>query len=349
MPGAYTNHNRNNGISMVKRSLNNKGFAHHFLLMLVVVLVGIIGIYTLMRSLAESQNQKIQITSYNTESSNSPANTQKDIKDLESLSDIIGLQEMNTPLRTKPIAINLTNDPTGHDGLYCNSNSNWCGYFPFGTHDALELPIMWQHGKFDFKDAGSIQAYPSKAYSGDRDYSKVVNRALNVNWARLKSNATNRTILVLNVHAPAHLESGGKPVGSTSSRPKGYNPTRYDAYKANMDTLVTKIKAIQQNSPNAAIFITGDFNVDWRKDHTVGFPIFPHAKLGNIGYFPFYSDTKPPVMNTEGNRLIDYVFLNQSKTIQAVDNKIIPNTGHGGTLHSDHNAIRLTVTVGAAN
>lgn len=127
---------------------------------------------------------------------------------------------------------------------------------------------------------------------------------------------------MLNTHTVASIESGGNIGG---------NSGRVNNYKTHMTKLDTLIDDFQKSG--TPIFITGDFNVNYRKDKEVQSPYFPYYRMNKQGIKSNWQIFGAPSGGTQGDndRVIDYVF---SMTHGAVTP--VGASKYGNQLGSDH-------------
>lgn len=102
-----------------------------------------------------------------------------------------------------------------------------------------------------------------------------------------------------------------------------------------MDGIVKTIK--KADARGVPIFVTGDFNVNYRRDREVRAEIFPYDRFKEQGVLSNWSFLGAPGEGTHGNRLIDYVFVSKSKKVEPRMHEIL---GKGG---SDHHAVIMKV------
>jgi endonuclease/exonuclease/phosphatase (EEP) superfamily protein YafD len=145
---------------------------------------------------------------------------------------------------------------------------------------------------------------------------------------RLLDNLTGRTIWILNNHFVPTVQDG--------SGGRNDNRRRTRLYAQHMAGLQAVIDKVRTEEGGGQIFVTGDFNVNYRKDKVVQDPIFPYAGLGTRHMRSSYYKLGEPATGTHvlGNgfdkRLIDYVLYRPNRRVIATGQRIV--TG----MNSDH-------------
>jgi len=317
---------------MIKR--NEKGFSHHFILPILVILaVGAIGVYTLTRSKAATQTElapssTITIASWNTLITNSKKNISSGATALSKSADILDVQELNYKPERQAI----------RDKLMCK-NCAYTGYmYKWSSVGATpaSVSIFWNKTKFTKKEAGWLWSYGKnqKYWAVEKDKNapdgKVASRY--ITWVRLQDKATGREFYVLNTHTIAAIDKDG--TGNAN------NPKRMALYKRHMEVLTAFIQTIKTKG-DYPIFLTGDFNVDYRKDNPAyqglkGMSVyadFPYAMLTTLdmhnGWQRFNlagiaDDAR--TQGSSGNRIIDYVWSTDRSDVTPLSASISSNS-----------------------
>lgn len=241
------------------------------------------------------------------------------MKTIVGSAQILGFQEMHTPGRRVAM----------RDSILCNTCA-FSGYVANYTYDgssAASLPIVWKKDLFSMVSTGSVTV--SERING-------VSPKF-ITWAKLRDIKTGKNLYVLNTHTVASVESGGKPNQS--------NLTVVDMYADHMDILVAKINEFK--AEKIPIFVTGDFNVNYRYDIVVKTPIFPYAKLSPLGVHSNWEILNlagiPSTARTQGDsgtRLIDYVFAWVRSDITPLSTSI-----GSSQLGSDHYPVFYKLTL----
>jgi endonuclease/exonuclease/phosphatase family metal-dependent hydrolase len=264
------------------------------------------------------------IASWNTKYDNTASNLGTEVATVTASAPIVGLQEVHDPAKRQQI----------RDKVLCPT----CAYasrseeFNYDGSSPASLPIIWKKSQFQVVGTpGSLQVSP-KTTVNDSAGAEV--SAKYITWVKLREPVTGKTFYVLNTHTVASVEAGGKPNQS--------NPKRLTLYQTHMDKLVAQINTFKQD--NIPIFITGDFNVNYRYDSVVKDSMFPYVRLGAVGVKSDWQLTNlagiPTTQGTEGanNRIIDYVF-------ELVRSDVTPRSVkiNSSTLGSDHYPVFFTL------
>jgi hypothetical protein len=111
-----------------------------------------------------------------------------------------------------------------------------------------------------------------------------------------------------------------------------------------MDKLKALITTFQ--AKNLPIFLTGDFNVNYRLDSLYKDPLFPYANMSAVGVQSSYESLNlASIASSQGtfngsNRLIDYLF-HWDRADVTIDSERISLSTHG----SDHYGYYSTATL----
>jgi endonuclease/exonuclease/phosphatase (EEP) superfamily protein YafD len=94
----------------------------------------------------------------------------------------------------------------------------------------------------------------------------------------------------------------------------------------------------------AEVFVTGDFNVNFRRDRVLKTKIFPYATMAALGLRASYESLWEPRIGTHGGgtRLIDYVFSLPQNTVTPASQTVL--RGYG----SDHRPVKVDFEFTAA-
>lgn len=267
------------------------------------------------------------VASWNINFANKSNNVVKGVRALTGFSDIISLQEAHVPATRKAL----------RERILCTK----CAYAAYPTNYAVNgstpasLPIMWRKNKFRLVSSGSRAISGPEVTTRASDKPPQAISAKWLTWVKLRDVSTNRLVVVINTHTVAGVESGGKPVKDQH---------RVSNYRKHLDTLVETIK--QQKNGDTALFVTGDFNVNYREDNAKRDASFPFEKLGRVGVVSGYQSTDLSGVSastgTQGNgkRLIDYVFSLKRPDV-VVDNASVVGTRYG----SDHTPVTANITL----
>ena len=199
------------------------------------------------------------------------------------------------------------------------------------------MPILWNKTRFTLKDFGTYTALKSgyKDASGDWVSLKWIN------WVKLQDKTTSKSFFVVNTHTVAGIEAGGQPKSTNKKTAAGQ---RLSTYVKHMDLLVNLVGYLKEQ--NLPIFVTGDFNVNYRYDSLQAnqYKEFPYARFGAVALKSNYQLTNMAgigsTMGTQGTgtRLIDYIFSWDKGNITYLSNAI--STQRYG---SDHAPVTMTV------
>jgi endonuclease/exonuclease/phosphatase (EEP) superfamily protein YafD len=187
-------------------------------------------------------------------------------------------------------------------------------------------PILWRSDRFELVQKAWTQV-TEDTYVGPKGAGPSTIRAKYIVWVRLRELSTGRQIFVLNNHFVPTVQ--GTNGGSNSNR------KRVELYRAHMQGLVSMIQGIQ--AQKRLVFVTGDFNVNYRKDRVVQDTAFPYANLGAVNVRSSYYALGEPGTGTHvlsngfAQRLIDYVhFWDRKKLVVPQAQRILLG------LNSDH-------------
>lgn len=234
-------------------------------------------------------------------------------KDILKGAQVLGLQEVHGSTKMNQIK-----------SAACSS----CAYDVYMPSSGDSYPIMWDRSVFTKVDQGS--QYMSSPPGLSKRYAV---------WVKLQNKKTGKSSYVINTHFAPSVESRGD---ATNSK---YTPS----YKTHMSNLVSLIRG--KKSANIPLFVTGDFNVNFRRDCKVSY--FPCRALAQDLSVPSgWALTNPKYSgisssqgtHSNGDRLIDYVMAWKRSDVVANKSTILGGggTGWGG---SDHKPSLLSVTV----
>lgn len=251
----------------------------------------------------------IRIATYNVKSSLTPEQAVADISKLAGTGvDVITLQEMGGGPRRAALRAALVDCET------CVFD----GYLP-DTPGANSTPILWRSDRLELLGTGSRQV-TKDTYVGPAGAGPNTLRARFVNYVKLREPATGRRIHVLNNHA----------VPSVQGKNGGRNPrmsARLGMYRKHIRGLRALVTELRPTG--ASVFVTGDFNVNYRRDRVVRDPLFPYANMHAVearSSFEVLGETHrgTHVLNARNDtRLIDYVFTVRHKAVTLVDQRVL--------------------------
>ena len=270
----------------------------------------------------------ITFASWNTLYNNSVSNVGKGVSAVAAKADIIGFQELHLSDRRRKMRDTLLCSSCDFSGYVQNYSTN-------GSNPG-SVAIVWRKSRFSVVKSGYFKV-------SDIDYvstktgstgSKITGKW--ITWALLNDKKTGSRFYFMNTHTVASLESKGKPIPSEDDRVKNYTN--------HMNVLTSKIKAFA--ATGLPVFITGDFNVNYRYDHKVRYKNFPFARMNAIGVHSGYQRLNlagiPNSKSSQGsgNRIIDYVWYSDSKNVYPLSESI-SSTRYG----SDHYPVYFTANV----
>ncbi len=259
----------------------------------------------------------VRIASFNTAAMSSTRQGFNDVKRLlASGTDIVALQEMSSWARREKVRTRL---------LDCET-CGWDGWIPIPAIQGGQ-PILWRSDKFTLLGRDWIEVAP-ETYVGPKGAGPSTMRAKFVVRVRLLDNATGRTIWILNNHFVPTVQG---PDGGRND-----NRRRIRLYERHMRGLLAVMDKVATQEGGGLVFVTGDFNVNYRNDKVKQDPIFPYAALGTHAFRSSFNKLGEPGTGTHvlGNgfdkRLIDYVHFKPTRRVIATGQRIV--TG----MNSDH-------------
>lgn len=270
----------------------------------------------------------VTFASWNTLYSNSVSNVGKGAAAVGSKADVIGFQELHLSDRRKKMRDTLLCSSCAFSGYVQNYSTN-------GSNPG-SVSIAWRKDRFSVVTSGYYKVSDTEYISTKTGSTGNKISAKWITWVLLKDKSTGAQFYFLNTHTVASLESKGKPIGSEDDRVKNYTH--------HMDVLTSKINAFKASG--YPVFITGDFNVNYRYDHKVQYKNFPFARLGAIGVHSDYQRLnlagipQSQASQGDGNRIIDYVWYSNSTNVYPVSESI--STARYG---SDHYPVYFTANV----
>lgn len=259
----------------------------------------------------------VRIATFNTAAMSSTRRAFSDVKNLLAAGpDIVALQEMSSWKRRERVRTRL---------LDCDT-CTWDGWIPVPAVPGGQ-PILWRSDKFTFLGRDWLEVAP-ETFVGDRGAGPATMHAKYVVRLRLRDDVTGRTLWILNNHFVPTVE------GSDGGRNDNRRRTRlYARHMAGLQAIIDKIHA---EEGSGQVFVTGDFNVSYRKDKVAQDPIFPYAALATRRMHSSYYKLGEPATGTHvldngfDKRLIDYVHFKPSRKVIVTGQNIVRG------LNSDH-------------
>ncbi|KAA1421072.1 hypothetical protein F0U44_01740 [Nocardioides humilatus] len=259
----------------------------------------------------------VRIATFNTAAMSSTRQGFNDVKNLIAQGpDIVALQEMSSWERREKVRKRL---------LDCET-CTWDGWIPVPAVQGGQ-PILWRSDKFTFLGRDWLEVAP-ETFVGARGAGPSTMHAKYVVRVRLLDNLTGRTIWILNTHFVPTVQApdGGRNANRRRTR-------LYALHMANLQAVVDKVR---NEEGGGLVFVTGDFNVNYRNDKVVQDPIFPFAAMGSQAMRASYYKLGEPATGTHvlpsgfDKRLIDYVLYKPTRRVIATGQRVV--TG----LNSDH-------------
>ena len=242
------------------------------------------------------QTGETTIASWNTLYDNTPSAVGSGAASLAARAQIISFQELNSPDRRQAIKASL---------IEC-AGCHYSGYFPDSTGDgwgtSATVSLAWDTQRFTALKTGTYAVLGDKAYGANTSNKWI-------NWVKLRDDTTGKQLYVLNTHFTAGVEKNGVATTTTAAQKN---------YQAHMNYLVNVLTTLAKEK--VAVYVTGDFNVDYRLDSTVSY--FPNKalsaikmtngwkQLGLAGVEESSGSLVASPTATVKNRILDYVWTN---------------------------------------
>jgi hypothetical protein len=262
----------------------------------------------------------VRIATYNTAATVKTDRAVADIERLAAVSDVVALQEMGSWARRSAVAASLVDCET-------------CAFDAFMPIAAVpgSTPILWNSERFKFKGSGTRQV-SKDTFVGRAGAGPSTLRAKYINYVLLKDRQTKRNFYVLNNHAVPSVQGDG-------GRANQKYPKRLALYRQHMDGLKQLVAELQASG--RAVFVTGDLNVNYRRDRIVQDRLFPYHNLRQVGLLASHEALGEPAIGTHslgsGSRLIDYVYYPRHVAVAPLAQQV--HTGYS----SDHRPIVVNV------
>jgi endonuclease/exonuclease/phosphatase (EEP) superfamily protein YafD len=282
-----------------------------------VGLLGTTGAASAKKAKGEPVTSALRIATYNVSADVRVKSTIRDLKSIiaNQAPDVITLQEMSSWKRRQAVREHFV------DCEGCLYDT----YMPVAAVPGGQ-PILFRRDKYALLGSG-MRKVTEDTYVGAKGAGPSTIHSKWIIWVSLRDLTTGRQIYVLNNHFVPTVQAGD---GGTNNMTR-----RLDIYRKNMEGLVALIQELQA-STGGLVFVTGDFNVNYRGDIVAKAPIFPYVSLGSIGVTSSYQQVKVPTTGTHvlpsgfDKRLIDYVFSLGKRSVTADDLRILRG------LSSDH-------------
>lgn len=277
---------------------------------------------------AEPITASVRFVTYNTGAHVEVSDAVADIERLAARgADVLALQEMGSAMRRSAVRASLV-------------NCSMCPYEAYMPQPAVpgSTPILYRWEKFRLEGTGTKQV-SEDTYVGPRGAGPSTLRAKYVNWVKLRERATGRAVYVLNNHTVPTVQA------KDGSANEDY-PERLALYRKHMDGLKALIAEFK--ATGATVFVTGDLNVNYRKDKVVRDPLFPFANLGQLNMQASYAALGDPVRGTHvlengfDLRVIDYVYYLRHNAVTPVAQRVLIG------FHSDHRPVVVDFSLTSA-
>ncbi|UMG93204.1 endonuclease/exonuclease/phosphatase family protein [Nocardioides sp. TF02-7] len=206
----------------------------------------------------------LRIVTFNTAAGVGPAKAMADLRTvLAQEPDVVALQEMSSWKKRKRVIDQVICGENGVDrGAEVPTTCAYAGWVPIPAVQG-GLPILWRKDKFQLMGHDWVLAAP-ETYVGARGAGPSTMHAKYVVRVRLKDLATGRNIWILNTHFV--------PTVQKSSGGRNANKRRIALYSKHMTSLASMVAGLRTKG---LVFVTGDFNVNYRKDKVARDPVFP--------------------------------------------------------------------------
>jgi endonuclease/exonuclease/phosphatase family metal-dependent hydrolase len=241
------------------------------------------------------------------------------------VTDVVGLQEFSDKTALDEVRALLLCATCGYDSTI--TTYTWEGSSP------NKVLIVWKKSKFTKVTSGIQNATPPATVNDST--SATVPAKFNV-WVKLRENSTGKQFYLINTHFLNGVESGGRPRTENGAR-----LTLYYTHMTKSLELINQLKA-----DNIPIFMTGDFNVNYKYDKDIRSPGFPYVKFPTVGARSTYQIlnytglSADPGTNSSGDRLIDYI-VHVTRPDVTIRSQAISPTQYGSDHYMYTNAIEL--------
>ena len=249
----------------------------------------------------------VRIATWNVLNSNSKGRIAEGIQALATSADVFGLQEMGS----------------SSDRAMASRAASSAGFTMIT--DRGPVPLFYRTDKYTVIDHGKVRAFPG-GEKVERRQGKGTERTTgkSIAWVQLRDDTTRETFYVLNTHLL---------VGAYNPNVK-HNDRRITLYKRQLGALTNLVDGFQ--SDQSAVYVTGDFNVNYDTDAT------PIVHMADHGLTPNWQYLEGGATIGKKTRL-DYVWSNRAPSEQIIGDKFgsdhssvvvtyPPSTGFSGTM-----------------
>lgn len=269
------------------------------------------------RKSAKTPVSYIRVVTLNTEYPQPDRAALADVKRLvDARIPVIALQETMGKARRTAIAARFVDCSTCvYDGYLAQRNTEGA------------TPILWNSRRFALVDSGNEQVtedwYVGPAGAGPSTFQEKF-----ITWVQLRDRATGRSFFVLNTHfIPSVQGAGGYPNTKL--------PARLEHFQQHMSALQALVTTFRETG--LPVLVTGDFNVNFRRDKVIRPEMFPYASLDAVGARATFAAVGEPGYGShvggDGKRLIDYVAYTLGPRLSPVRNGVMLG------FNSDHRPV----------
>ncbi len=268
----------------------------------------------------------LRIATFNTEVPQSDRKAMRDITALAAkLPDVLTLQEMSSPSRRRLVREQLVDCET-------------CLYDAFMPSEAVPggTPILYRSDRFTFLGGESLKV-TNPTYVGKKGAGPSTMHSKYVNYVRLRDNVTMRKLNIFNNHAVPSVQGA-------NGGPNLKMGKRLGIYEKHMRALVATLARVKQTY-GGFNFVTGDLNVNFRRDRVLRPKLFPYRNMGLAHLRASFDLLGEPARGTHvlgngnGSRLIDYVYADTRRPVRAVGQQILMG------YNSDHRPVLVDFKV----
>lgn len=273
----------------------------------------------------QGKTAPLNIATYNVSFQAKVSKTAADVRGIaDEGADIIALQEMSSAKRRKAV----------RKALISCGDCTFDGYIP-GSAVPGGTPILYRKDRFELLNSGTVKL-TEDTYVGPKGSGPSTIRAKYANWVQLRETTTRRKVTLINNHFVPTVQTGdGGP---------NDNKKRVELYRKHMNGL-TALSEDLRKANGGLVFMTGDFNVNYRGDKVVKAPMFPYHALGQIGLQSSFQRISEPKEGTHvlangfSKRLIDYVFSMERRSLRPDSHTILRG------YSSDHRPVVVKFTL----
>lgn len=224
----------------------------------------------------------MKVGTYNIIASTSAGTFRSAVHSLLPRVDVAGLQEVNS--KDKEAVLR---------GL-----SGW-SYFRAANNYGEQNPVIWRDSVFKKLGAKTVKTSGACWLGSERSGRNSV-RAHYVSVVRLLHRATNRKVVIVNVHLLPNAVKGGR---LNTSKPRTVK-----CFKREMRN--TRAVVANQRG-NGRVFAVGDFNVGWVPDERERVKALPFRRFKSIDMRSMWATERPSNTGTRKGALLDQVWAKQ--------------------------------------